>query len=137
MFGFIKYFSWEGLLALSFFFYVPTMLRLLKIKYFNTTRKFSRFSMRFLLGLGIATGLLSILIAPNIFFQIIQILLGLGLYMGIAIARIKDPDAWKECETCTYTRSNLCFGFRQFYFPEESEKINLFTDELVVETGTD
>jgi hypothetical protein len=93
--------------------------------------------MRFLLGLGIATGLLSILVASNVFFQIIQILLGLGLYMGITIARIKDPDAWKECESCSYTRNNTCFGFRQFYFSEESEKINLFTEELVTETGTD
>jgi hypothetical protein len=67
----------------------------------------------------------------------IQILLGLGLYMGITIARIKDPDAWKECESCTYTRSSNCFGFKQFYFPEESEKIYLITEELGQETGTD
>jgi hypothetical protein len=113
------------------------MLRLLKIKYLKTAKKFTRFSMRFLLGLGIATGILSILIAPNIFFQIIQILLGLGLYMGIAIARIKDPNAWKECETCTYTRSSTCFGFRQFYFPEDSEVILPISKETIIESGSD
>jgi hypothetical protein len=81
--------------------------------------------MRFLLGVGIGTGLFSIAIAPNIFIQIIQILMGLGLYTGISVVRIRDTQAWKECETCAHVRNRKCFGFRSFY--EEDDKDLVYT----------
>ncbi|MFW9928829.1 MAG: hypothetical protein ACFFD1_05525 [Candidatus Thorarchaeota archaeon] len=121
--GLFNRFSWEVLVIVSFVLYLPTILRIIKIPIFSSEKKTHRFIWRFLLGFGVGTGLLSITIAPNIFYQLIQLLLGFGLYIGLTLARIYDKDAWKECESCTFTRGRTCFGFKQFYFPDDIEVI--------------
>ncbi|MHA1989111.1 MAG: hypothetical protein ACW98D_21015 [Promethearchaeota archaeon] len=123
--GVLNSFLWLELVFVSSVFYLPTILRLLKTPGFISSKKKYRFVMRFLLGVGIGTGLFSIAIAPNIFIQIIQILMGLGLYTGISVVRIRDTQAWKECETCAHVRNRKCFGFRSFY--EEDDKDLVYT----------
>lgn len=108
-------FSWSELVLISTLFYLPTMLRLISVPYFKTSNKELRLLFRFLLGVGIATGLLSIFIISNLLIQIIQVLMGFGLYAGITLKRVLDKDAFKECETCSFIRSRSCPGFKPFH----------------------
>ena len=89
--------SWVELVLLSTILYLPTMLRLINIPLFNTPNKQLRLTYRFLLGFGISTGLLSIYVASNIFVQIVQFLMGVGLYAGLTIHRAKNKDLFQEC----------------------------------------
>ena len=108
-------FSWTELVILSTILYLPTIFRLIGLPVFNTSNKWLRLFFRFLLGLGIATGLLSIFIISDLVIQIIQFGMGIGLYAGITIKRLIDKDAFKECETCAFTRSRSCPGFKPFH----------------------
>lgn len=73
--------------------------------------------LRFLLGLGVTIGLVSIANAPNMIISAIQLFMGIGLYVGISIKRIKSKDSFKECETCGFHRSIDCPGFAPFMIP--------------------
>ena len=92
--------NWFDLVLISTLLYLPTMFRLIKIPFFSTSKKYFRFLFRFLLGIGVGTGLLSIFVINNLIIQIIQISLGITLYTGITIQRVLDKEAFKECETC-------------------------------------
>lgn len=108
-------YSWTELVFLSTLLYLPTMLRLINLPFFNTSNKNLRLLFRFLLGFGVSTGLLSIFIANNLLIQITQFLLGIGLYAGLTIHRARNKDFFKECETCSFTRSPTCPGFKPFH----------------------
>lgn len=123
--SFFSPFSWIELVVLSTLLYLPTMLRLLNASFFNTSNKYLRLLFRFLLGFGISTGVLSIFIAYNLLMQILQVLLGVGLYAGLTIQRARNKDLFKECETCSFTRSPTCPGFKPFHTDAEHIEIQV------------
>ncbi len=106
--------NWSELILLSTLLYLPTILRIVKTPFFSSKKKNLRFLFRFLLGFGIGTGLLSIFSINILIIQITQVILGVLLYAGLSIQRILDKDSFKECETCSFTRSNTCPGFKPF-----------------------
>ena len=101
-------YSWSELVLLSTVLYLPTIFRIIKLPLFNSNNKKLRFVFRFSLGFGITTGILSIFKTRDLIIQIIQITLGISLYIGLTIQRVLDKDAYKECETCSFTRSSSC-----------------------------
>ena len=94
--------NWLQLVLLSTLFYLPTIFRITNIPFFKSSDKYFRLTFRFLLGVGVSTGILSIIVANNIFVQLIQIILGISLYGGLAIQRVRNKDMFKECETCSF-----------------------------------
>lgn len=129
--SFFSPFNWTELVILSTLLYLPTMLRLISIPPFNTSNKYLRLSYRFLLGYGISTGLLSIFKASSLLIQVIQFCMGIGLYGGLTIHRARNKDLFKECETCSFTRSPTCPGFRPFHpelFVENIPVVNSAND---------
>ncbi len=114
VFGGLSTFSWFELIVLAFILWIPTLLRLGNLMFFNTARKGYKFVFRVLLGVGIAVGVYSIFIAPSLIIQITQILIGILFYSGLTINRIrKGPQEWDRlCEACTFTRNNYCPGLK-------------------------
>ncbi|MHA1226743.1 MAG: hypothetical protein ACTSPV_08395 [Candidatus Hodarchaeales archaeon] len=107
--------EWETLIAIATILYLPTILRLINIPLFNSDKRGLRFSYRMMLGVGVGVGVISILKAPNVFVGFIQIILGLGLYLGISLKRIIFKDFYRECEDCTFSPSSKCPGFAPFH----------------------
>ncbi len=107
--------DWFGLVIIASSLAVPTILRLMNLPFFNSTRKYLRFLFRLLLGIGVAFGLASITKAPNVFIGFSQFILGVGLYLGIGYQRIRSKDMWTECQDCTFTMSFDCPGFAPFH----------------------
>ncbi|MHA1971776.1 MAG: hypothetical protein ACTSW1_02215 [Candidatus Hodarchaeales archaeon] len=107
--------DWETLIAIATFLYLPTILRLVNTPLFNSDKRGPRFLYRLLLGVGVGIGIVSIMKAPNVFIGIVQIILGLGLYLGISLKRIFFKDFYKECEDCTFSPSSECPGFAPFH----------------------
>lgn len=112
--------EWLSLVVISTVMFLPTILRLMNIPFFSTTRKPLRLLFRLLLGFGVAIGLISIVIAPNVLIGLTQFLLGMGLYLGIGINRIRSKDMWLECQDCLHTISVNCPGFAPFYLGNDS-----------------
>jgi hypothetical protein len=94
--------------------FLPTILRLLEIPLFTSEKKSLRLVFRWLLGFGVAIGIISIVKAPHVLIGLTQFLLGVGLYLGIGINRIRSKDLWFECKDCTYPMSINCPGFSPF-----------------------
>ena len=114
--------NWEQLVAIATIMFLPTMLRLLKIKPFNSKQRKLRFIYRWLLGFGVAIGIFSIFKAPNQFIGFIQLALGIGLYSVISFKRIKSGNSgefWSECQDCSFTPSPECPGYSPFYLPRK------------------
>ncbi|MFX0086435.1 MAG: hypothetical protein ACFFAU_12265 [Candidatus Hodarchaeota archaeon] len=107
-------YDWELLIFLALMLYMPTILRLLNFPLFNSSRRIFKLLYRFLLGLGVAVGFLSILKVPNFFLGFFQFALGVFLYFSIAIKRVLSKDVWKECESCVFSPSPDCPGFSPF-----------------------
>ena len=122
LFSSINQLAWEFLIFIGLVLYIPTILRLLNLPFFNSSRKDLRIFFRLLLGLGVTIGLVSIFKAPNYLLSGIQILLGIGLYFGIGIKRALSKDLWMECEECTFSPSPYCPGFIPFKLREEKVK---------------
>ena len=123
--SFFSNFNWVNLVLLSTILYLPTILRIINIPFFNTSNKQLRLIFRLLLGFGISTGLLSIYIASNFLIQLVQFFMGIGLYAGLTIHRAKNKDLFKECETCTFQRSDNCPGFRPFHLNRYDTQISV------------
>ena len=105
--------QWESFVILAFILYIPTILRLFNIPGFSTSLRFFRFLFRFLLGFGIAIGLISIFIAPNILLAAFQFIFGILLFIGIGIGRyLSFP--MKECGECSFIASKSCPGLEPF-----------------------
>lgn len=115
--GLFSKISWINLIFIAIIFWIPTILRLVNIKYFNTPKRSLRLIFRFLLGIGIALGIYSIFFAPTPLLQIIQILIGLLFYGIITVYRVRNgPQEWNRlCETCTFTRSKSCPGLSPLF----------------------
>ena len=106
--------DWLVLVIITLVLASPTIVRLLNLPFFNTTKKQFRFLFRFLLGIGVSFGLASITKAPNVFIGFSQFALGVVLYLGIGYKRIRSKDMWTECHDCTFTMSFNCPGFSPF-----------------------
>ena len=111
--------NWDLLVALAILMFLPTFLRLLKIKPFNSKQRVLRLIFRWLLGLGVALGLFSIFNAPNIIIGLLQVILGIGLYSAISYRRIKSGNFWSECQDCSFSPSPDCPGLSPFYLPKK------------------
>lgn len=122
LFSNIKLLEWEFLILIGLILYIPTILRLLNLPFFNSSKKTLRLIYRFLLGLGVTIGLVSIFKAPNYLLSVIQFLVGVGLYFSIGIKRALSNDLWMECEECTFSPSPYCPGFIPFKLREEKVK---------------
>ena len=120
--------TWIRLVTLAILLYTPTILRIVEFPFFTTSKKWIRFLFRYCLGLGIAIGLLSIYIASSIQIQVIQVLFGIILYIALNLQRVFNKDQWKECDCCSYYRSNNCPGFRSFFIPDKKEETHLNLD---------
>lgn len=107
--------TWENLVFIAFFLFLPTILRLIDFSIFDSENKKLRFLFRFLLGSAITIGTLSIFAAENIYFQLVQVFIGLSLYTAISLKRIRNKDSFAECRQCTFVRSPNCPGFRPFH----------------------
>jgi len=106
---------WEELVFIAIILYLPTIFRLLRFPIFNTTQKGLRFLYRFLLGVGVAIGLISIFKVSNIFFGLLQFLFGVGLYAGIGLKRVFNKEVMSECNDCSFFPSWECPGFSPFH----------------------
>lgn len=122
LFSNINLLAWEFLIFIGLILYIPTILRLLNLSFFNSSRKDLRIFFRFLLGFGVTIGLISIFKAPNYLISGIQLLLGIVLYFGIGIKRALSKDLWMECEECTFSPSPYCPGFIPFKLRKEKIK---------------
>jgi hypothetical protein len=109
--------NWEELVTMAIFTFLPTLLRLLNFKLFNSKQRGLRFVFRWLLGVGVAIGLFSIFKAPNQIIGLIQIGLGIGLYSIISYRRIRSGNFWQECQDCSFNPSPDCPGFSPFHLP--------------------
>ena len=112
--------NWEVLVTLGVLMFLPTMLRLLKIKPFNSKQRVNRFIFRWLLGFGVAVGLFSVFNAPNSIIGLVQVVLGVGLYSVISYRRIKSGNFWSECKDCSFNPSPDCPGLSPYYLPKRS-----------------
>ncbi len=117
--------DWEILVLLASIFFLPTILRLLKIKPFISKQRKYRFVFRWLLGAGVTIGLFSIFSAPNRVIGLLQIVLGISLYAIISLKRIRSGNFWEECQDCSFNPSSSCPGFEPFYLPRRSTKKEL------------
>ncbi len=123
--------NWEVLVTLAVLMFFPTLLRLLKVRPFNSKLRVFRLIFRWLLGFGVAVGLFSIFNAPNSIIGLIQVVLGVGLYSLISYRRIKSGNFWLECQECSFNPSPDCPGLSPFYLPkkfsnnEKLEKSNI------------
>jgi len=121
---------WEELVTIAAIMFLPTILRLLHIKPFNSEQRKFRFIFRWLLGVGVAVGIFSIFIAPNQFIGFTQLVLGIGLYSMISYRRLKSGESgefWSDCQDCSFAPSPECPGYSPFYLPRKS------TSEVKVE----
>ncbi len=104
--------AWLYFIMFALFLWIPTIFRLMNVPFFTTTNRRLRFLFRWLLGIGIGIGVISILVAPSVGFQVLQVIIGLLFYIGMTIKRVKgglrDWDAL--CNTCTFTRNLNCPG---------------------------
>ena len=114
LYGFFSI-NWFSSVIITTAMFSPTIFRLMKIPFFTTEKKSLRFLFRWLLGCGVAIGLVSIVNAPHVLIGVIQFSLGVGLYLGIGINRIRSRDMWFECQNCSYTPSTDCPGFSSFH----------------------
>ncbi|UCG02167.1 MAG: DUF2085 domain-containing protein [Candidatus Heimdallarchaeota archaeon] len=112
--------DWFTLVCISAAMFLPTIFRLMKIPVFSSEDKYIRFLFRLLLGAGVAFGLTSIVKAPHVLIGLIQLILGVGLYLGIGINRIRSKNMWLECQDCTYTLSTECPGLTHFHLRKDS-----------------
>ncbi len=122
IFGSFFQFDWFSLVSIATIFALPTIFRLLKIPLFVSAKKSLRFLFRWLLGIGVSIGLISVIRAPNLVIGLVQFVLGFGLYLGIAFNRIRSKDMWTECQNCSHTMSLDCPGFAPFYPRNESRE---------------
>ena len=113
-------FNWEVLVTIVTIMFIPTILRLLNLRPFNSEQRELRFIFRWLLGVGVAVGILSIFTAQNQVIGFIQLVLGVGLYSIISYRRIKSGNFWSECQDCSFHPSPDCPGFSPFYLPKKS-----------------
>ena len=115
--GFLQHILWIELIILAILLYLPTMLRLAKVLIFDSTNRKLRIGFRGLLGLGIAVGLYSIIVAPYFEIQLLQVLIGVTFYGIITIKRIKNgTKEWDAlCETCTFSRNAQCPGMEPLF----------------------
>ncbi|MFX0122097.1 MAG: hypothetical protein ACFFAE_00535 [Candidatus Hodarchaeota archaeon] len=113
--------DWITLVCIATAMFLPTIFRLIKIPLFSSEDKYIRFFFRWVLGIGVAFGLVSIVKAPHLMIGLIQFILGVGLYLGIGINRIRSKDMWIECQDCKYTISTSCPGLAPFNLGKESE----------------
>ncbi len=121
IFGRIFQLDWLILTFIATIMALPTIFRLFKFPFFASKNKRPRFLFRWLLGIGVAIGLVSIFKAPHVLIGLIQFILGFGLYLGIGLNRIRSKDMWVECQACTYTRSIDCPGFSAFHLGNDSK----------------
>ena len=118
--GGINRLNWEELVVIATLMFLPTILRLFKIKPFNSKLRETRFFLRWLLGVGVAIGIYSIFNAPNEVIGFVQLFLGIGLYSTISYRRIRSGNFWSECQDCSFHPSPDCPGFSPFYLPGKS-----------------
>ncbi len=121
MIGRVFQLDWFTLVGIATVLLLPTIFQLIKIPFFSSEQKSFRFLFRWLLGIGVAIGLLSIVKAPHVLIGSIQFILGFGLYLGIGINRIRSKDMWIECQNCTYIMSTGCPGFAPFHLGTDSK----------------
>jgi hypothetical protein len=114
--------EWFSLVVISTVMLLTTIFRLMNIPFFSTKRKSLRLLFRLLLGFGVAIGLVSLVIVPNVLIGLIQFLLGMGLYLGIGINRIRSKDMWIECQDCLHTISINCPGYTPFHLGKDSNR---------------
>lgn len=112
--GSIFQYDWMILVMISTVMFLPTILHVLEIPLFSSEKKSLRLVFRWLLGFGVAIGIISIVKAPHVLVGLIQFLLGVGLYLGVGINRIRSKDMWFECKDCTYLMSINCPRFSPF-----------------------
>lgn len=112
--------DWFTLVGIATAIFLPTIFRLMKIPFFSSEKKGIKFLFRWLLGIGIAIGLVSIVKAPHVLIGLIQFILGFGLYLGIGLNRIRSKDMWIECQDCTDVMSINCPGFSPFHLGKDS-----------------
>ncbi|MFX1285796.1 MAG: DUF2085 domain-containing protein [Promethearchaeota archaeon] len=122
IFGRLFQFEWLVLVSIATILAFPTILRLLKIPFFASTNKILRLLYRWLLGIGVSIGLVSIFKAPHLIIGLIQFVLGFGLYLGIALNRMRSKEMWTECQDCSYSISLECPGFAPFYLRKEPKE---------------
>ena len=120
IFGMIFQLDWFILICIATIMALPTIFRLIKLPLFTSSNKGVKFLFRWLLGIGVAIGLVSIVKAPHVMIGSLQFILGFGLYLGIALNRIRSKDMWNECQDCTYTMSLDCPGFMPFNLRTDS-----------------
>ncbi|MHA1168470.1 MAG: hypothetical protein ACTSP4_01325 [Candidatus Hodarchaeales archaeon] len=113
--------EWASLVFIASLFFLPSILRIISFPRFNSKNRLPRFLFRFLLGIGVTIGIVSITVAPDPIIAIFQLVLGLGLYITINIKRAMSKDAWNECTECTFTMSLACPGFAPFRLKQTSE----------------
>lgn len=116
----VVHLDWFGLVIVATIMASPTILRLMNIPFFKSQDKLPRFIFRWLLGIGVIIGLVSIIKAPNVFIGLGQLILGAGLYLGISLNRIRSKDLWNGCQDCTFTISPDCPGLSPYYFRKDS-----------------
>ena len=103
--------NWNLAIEVFFVCMIPTFIR-----FFITIpkkMKLLRFATRFLLGLAVGIGLFSLEIAPNVFLLILQLFIGILIYLLLARQRAKDP--YPECIPCSFNPSKACPGSSIFY----------------------
>jgi len=116
---------WEELVIIATTLFIPTILRLLHIKPFNSKQRTLRFIFRWLLGIGVTVGIFSIFNSPNQYIGFIQLVLGIGLYSMITFRRLQSEHSgnyWFECQECSFTPSPECPGYSPFYMAKKSAK---------------
>ncbi|MHA2224382.1 MAG: DUF2085 domain-containing protein [Candidatus Hodarchaeales archaeon] len=126
IFGKISTFGWWTMVIVAAIMAIPTIFRLMNVPIFSSQDKRLRFVFRWLLGIGVVIGFMSIFIAPNLYIGVIQFFLGLATYIGISLKRVLSDDLWNECQDCSFIRAPDCPGFAPFLFhPKPKEQITL------------
>ena len=103
--------NWNLAVILSLLFLVPTCIRFILI--IPKKMKMLRLLTRLLLGFAIGIGLYSLTIVPNILLLVLQLLLGIVIYILLAIQRTRNP--YPECLPCIYNPSKACPGLSPFF----------------------
>ena len=107
--------EWVELLVVAIALFLPTFFRMANLPAFRTMRRSPRFVYRWLLGISVVIGLISIFKAPNLLFSLGQIVLGVVFLIVINLKRARSYDTWTECQECTFIPSFECPGFSPFH----------------------
>lgn len=111
--------DWSILIGIAVFLAMPSIARLIGMPPFSSSSRLPRFAFRVLLGCSVGLGIYSISIAPSIATKLIQVAIGIVVYLAIGFHRVRNAGAWNEiCDTCSFERSVHCPGMRPFHDPE-------------------